>query len=122
MLIIEDDPTLREIYSLALELDGYHVLKAEHGQAALDMLLNLNSRYYPKCILMDLKMPVMDGKTFLQRMDEEFSHKLGKIPVIICSAYGDYVETKQVISTLRKPIELDTLSSTIHMALTHTIQ
>jgi two-component system response regulator (stage 0 sporulation protein F) len=62
VMIVEDDPALREIYSLKFKLEGYRVCEAENGRHALDQL----ESFKPDVILLDLMMPVMGGVEFMQ--------------------------------------------------------
>jgi CheY-like chemotaxis protein len=63
IMIVEDDPAIREIYMLKFELEGYKIHGAANGQEALDALAN----FKPDFILLDLMMPVMGGAEFLRR-------------------------------------------------------
>ena len=64
VLIVEDDAPLRELLRRMLEREGYTVVEAEHGRAALDRL----REGAPGVILLDLMMPVMDGFEFLAEL------------------------------------------------------
>jgi CheY-like chemotaxis protein len=61
VLIVEDDPIIRELYALKFELEGFPVAAAENGALALEALKN----FKPDYILLDMMMPVMDGITFM---------------------------------------------------------
>jgi len=63
VLIVDDDGGIRTGVAWALEYAGCDVLEAEHGQAALD-LIAVNR---PDLILLDVRMPVMDGVEFVRR-------------------------------------------------------
>lgn len=119
ILIIEDDESLREIYSIYFEIEGFKVSQAENGQSALDMLQGLHKRDYPDCIVLDLMMPVMDGKSFLKVLNSMVDRELRNIPVIICSAFGEYEPTPQVFQFLYKPLQLDTLLESVNRCLIH---
>ena len=60
VLVVEDDETIRDLVHLALSDEGYDVMAAPHGKAALDLLQNTQ----PDVILLDMCMPVMDGWDF----------------------------------------------------------
>ena len=60
VLVVDDDESIRNIVTLFLTDEGYEVLAVAHGQAALDAL----NRFTPDVILLDLRMPVMDGWEF----------------------------------------------------------
>ena len=83
ILVVEDDKTLRESLSDALTLEGYDVISAENGEAAL-RLLRGGAR--PCLILLDLMMPIMDGWTFRRTLLGDPA--LADIPVIVMTAAG----------------------------------
>jgi two-component system, chemotaxis family, chemotaxis protein CheY len=60
ILVVDDDESIRQIVRLCLSDEGYDVQEAPNGQAALDTL----SVVRPDLILLDLRMPVMDGWEF----------------------------------------------------------
>src|SRR5207248_1971254 len=63
ILLIDDDFTTREVMSVLLGGDGYRVSVAANGAEALE---RLRSPDRPELILLDLKMPVMDGCSFCE--------------------------------------------------------
>jgi CheY-like chemotaxis protein len=80
VLIIEDDPDTCNLMRTWLESEVRDLRTAPNGQAALGLL----KEFQPDVILLDLKMPVMDGATFLERLrgDERFTN----LPVIAITA------------------------------------
>src|ERR671932_1263881 len=60
VLIVDDDPDIRDFVQLGLEDEGYRVLTAPHGQAAFEVL----GQTPIDLILLDMRMSVMDGWTF----------------------------------------------------------
>jgi CheY-like chemotaxis protein len=107
IMIVEDDYDVRDALVQVLEYEGYRVASAANGQEAIDRLRDGLS---PGLILLDLMMPVMDGRQFRARQMEDPS--LAAIPVIIISADGR-VDQKAaamgVAAFLKKPIEVDSL-------------
>ena len=81
ILVVEDQPDIREPLCELLELEGYRVLRAEHGQAALAMLRGTR----PDAIVLDVMMPVMDGGAFLDALSADGP---AGIPVLLLSALG----------------------------------
>ena len=82
VLVVEDDDNSRTMIGRVVAKDGWSVIEAENGRAALDMLAVQES--LPQIILLDLMMPVMDG---LQFVDELRKHeKWSAIPVIVLTA------------------------------------
>ncbi len=109
ILIVEDDRDIRESLQQILELEGYEVLTAANGREGLDVL---RGGKQPSMILLDLMMPVMNGWEFLeeQRKDQAIS----AIPVLVASAFGDRAKSLGTAAFIKKPIELDTLLSTVN--------
>ncbi len=103
ILIVEDDPDIREALRDALEPEGYTVRTAENGQEALDTLAG--SPRLPNLILLDLMMPVLDGWRFLKARAERPTWK--EIPVVVTSSVApDERKALDVTGYMRKPIRL----------------
>ena len=82
ILVVDDDDDFRETLSEVLAEAGYPVQQAENGEVALGRI----AEEAPGIVLLDLKMPVLDGWGVVERMrkDPKSSH----IPILILSAYG----------------------------------
>ena len=63
ILVVDDDDSIRQIVRFCLSDEGYRVREAPNGEAALEVLDSVN----PELILLDLRMPVMDGWEFARR-------------------------------------------------------
>ncbi len=113
IMIIEDDSAIRDSLRELLESEGYIVILAEHGQVALT---HLEKDLKLDAILLDLSMPIMDGKTFLREIVRLFP-ALRKLPIIIMTAAGpgeiprDHAKER----ILRKPLDVDELIAKIEM-------
>lgn len=105
ILVIEDNEDLREGLAEILSLEGYQVVTADNGLAALDMVYQSNH----SLIFLDIQMPVMDGFEFLQKYAEQLrQHR----PVIILSAdanFQSHVFPSFVVGLLPKPYDVDKL-------------
>jgi len=112
VLIVEDDGDLRSTLAEVLEDGDYKTVCAENGAVALQ---ELRTAERPPClILLDMMMPVMDGKAF--RVAQEQDPWLKHIPVIVLSAHADVSTTASQISAqgfLRKPVDLGALMETV---------
>jgi CheY-like chemotaxis protein len=109
ILVVEDDRSLRESLSDALELEGYRVVCAEHGRAALDHLAKAE---LPCLILLDLMMPVMDGRTFRAEMLKD--QTLATVPVVLITAGGAQAAAKVAADqVLHKPLRMDTVVNVV---------
>lgn len=115
ILIVDDDHHLREGFERLLLEEGYHVRAASSGEQGLAMVREA----LPDCVIMDVRMPGMDGLAALQAMH----HIEARLPVIIMTAYAntdtaieatklgafDYIvkpfEIPQVLELLAKAVE-----------------
>ena len=110
ILVVEDEPDIRDAVSDLLELEGYAVQTASNGQEALELLEDAQEAESRPClILLDVMMPVMDGHTFMARLREDGTHQ--RIPVVITSASPQVPEGAR--AHLRKPYELHRLLDVI---------
>src|SRR5207244_10902868 len=81
VLLVEDDPSVLEMYRLKLELDGYRVNTALDGEEGLKKAGDLT----PDIIFLDIRLPKMDGLEVLRKLRAQ--EKTRDIPVIILSNY-----------------------------------
>jgi CheY-like chemotaxis protein len=104
ILVVEDDPDIRQLLKMALEMEGHSVQTAQNGQEAWDFLNGPNQK--PALMIIDLMMPVMDGWKLLELKSQSLDFK--DIPAMIVSATSDkkfpIPEKNQVI--LKKPLDL----------------
>jgi CheY-like chemotaxis protein len=85
VLVIDDDGDFCASMRELLVSNGYVVQTCGSGRRALDLLGD--PKYQPDAIIVDLRMPEMDGYAFLAACEVE--PRLREIPVIVVSAYGD---------------------------------
>ena len=105
ILIIEDEESIQTLIEEALSDEGYDVVVAEHGAAALALL----EKWTPDVILLDMWMPVMDGWQFVQAYRQASGNRA---PIIVMSAVvdaGDHPVEIEANSFLGKPLDLDEL-------------
>jgi CheY-like chemotaxis protein len=109
VLVVDDDPDLREMMAQLLALEGFDASTAANGRDALD---RLDAGPIPQVILLDLMMPVMDGQAF--RAEQRADPALASIPVVVVSAYRDVERYADELAAecLAKPVRLDTLLAT----------
>jgi len=112
LLVIEDDPIVREGLATILEREGYQITKAADGQEALD---RLQSGEVPDLILLDMMLPVHDGWEFCHRKQkvEDFD----RIPVVIMTglkiACEEWSSSLGAVALLRKPLNVASLLATV---------
>jgi len=66
VVVIDDEESIRDIYQVLLEREGYRVLTASDGQAGLEILKS--EEHSPSLVLVDCSMPHINGETFLLKM------------------------------------------------------
>ncbi len=82
ILVVDDDDDFRETLSEVLTEAGYPVQQAENGEVALAKA----AEEAPGIVLLDLKMPVLDGWGVMERMRE--NPRSAAVPILVLSAYG----------------------------------
>jgi two-component system response regulator FlrC len=110
VLIVEDDPALREALSDTLELAGYPICVADEGCAALDLL----QRRSVGMVISDVQMKPMDGHSLLCKIRERYPD----LPVLLMTAYGSIEKAVKAIHDgavdyLAKPFEAEVLVSKV---------
>ena len=104
ILVVDDDEAIREVLSGVLSDEGYSVVCAANGAAALTALAHMAT---PSLVLLDLMMPVMSGWEFLEEV--QVDARYAKIPIIIVSAMA----APGVCDHIAKPIELERLLAAV---------
>jgi CheY-like chemotaxis protein len=105
VLVVDDDESVREYIDMALGDIGHEVFSAEHGIAALALLQDS----VPDVILLDMRMPEMDGWEFAKRYH---SQPGPKVPIVVMTAAQDAAERAAQVRAdayLSKPFDLDAL-------------
>ena len=109
VLLVEDDHHIRAFERLTLEECGYEVLEAENGADALDVVAGSP----PDVIVLDIEMPVMDGRAFAAAY---LALPGPYAPIIVTTAAGFaplYGEAVGAATSLGKPFDLDDLCAEI---------
>ena len=83
ILVVDDEREIRDLLTIYLSEDGYDVISASNGEEAI----GLAQAEEPQVILMDVKMPALDGIKTCKRLKENEKTKF--IPVIMVTAYQD---------------------------------
>lgn len=105
VLVIDDDPDMRDVVSQALEAFDHRVSTASNGEEGLALL----ERGLPDLIILDMRMPVMDGWAFAAEFHKRYD---GQVPVVVCTAAEDTASRARevgAVGALGKPFELDDL-------------
>jgi CheY-like chemotaxis protein len=113
VLVIEDDPDLRESLVEMLRHHGHRVCEASNGRVALDLL---HRNPPPDVIVLDLMMPVMDGIEFLRRARSEAA--LRELPILVLTA-SNLPKPAGATDALRKPADLDRMLAEVQRYCAH---
>jgi len=111
VLVVDDNDDVRDAFITLLVMNGYEAVGASGGVAALE-LLHAGAR--PCVVLLDLRMPEMDGWTVWARMHAEPA--LASIPVVMVSGDPEQsrrAETLGMRNFMRKPIDAEKLLATV---------
>jgi DNA-binding response OmpR family regulator len=113
ILIVEDDDDLRELVKTMLEIEDFRVQTAQHGLEALQRV----KEHMPDLILLDMKMPVMDGPSFAL----EFRSRHGdSAPIVVITAAEHAATRAQEIGAagwVAKPFGFEQLVSAVRAHL-----
>ncbi len=77
VLVVDDEPAIRNLERLILKSAGYQVLTASNGAEALELL----ERSHPAIVVLDMQMPVMDGRSLFKTLDRR-----GERPAVLVVA------------------------------------
>ncbi|MGZ3649574.1 MAG: response regulator [Bdellovibrionota bacterium] len=107
ILIVEDDDSIREACVELLESEGFSVDACANGKEALASLERLSE---PCLILLDMMMPIMNGREFMLEFAKR-PHTIAPIPVYLVSAAALEATSKGIgcLGFLKKPFEMNAL-------------
>jgi len=110
VLIVDDQFGIRTLLNEVLQKEGYEIFQAANGLQAL----SVTEQYAPDLVLLDMKIPGMDGLEILKKMKEINSD----IKVIIMTAYGelDLIEQTKKLGALAhfsKPFDIEEIRSAV---------
>ena len=113
ILLVDDEPDIRDVLSLSLSDMGYHVYEAENGDEAMRIFKDVQ----PAMVMTDIKMPGMDGIELLQNV----KHENPETEVIMITGHGDMdlaIRSLKCEATdfITKPINVDVLEIALQRA------
>ncbi len=116
MLIVEDEPAICGLVRRVLTDEGFEVDVAPDGRIAQSMIPEREYDLY----LIDIKLPVMDGKELYKWLQGEYPRSAGRVIFTICSMVGQDTESflrRSGRPVLLKPFTLEELKAKIRQAL-----
>ncbi|MCL4294631.1 MAG: response regulator [Anaerolineae bacterium] len=117
VLCVEDTEVIRDTITELLEIYGYKVASAKDGKEGVEMVL----QWKPDLVLMDIRMPIMDGYQAIEAI--KFNPKTCHIPIFVISASSsqrarDQARLVGADEFFVKPPDLNRLSEAIKVAVT----
>ena len=108
ILVVDDEPSIRQLVTDVLSVEGYEVEAVADGYAALEAIAERR----PDCVVLDVMMPGLDGHEVLQRI--RAAERGPDLPVVMLTAAADDAQqwqawTEGVDYFLAKPFEADEL-------------
>jgi CheY-like chemotaxis protein len=110
VLIVDDDVPVRQMLARALTFERFVVIEAGNGQEALSLL---RTGRRPDAIVLDLRMPVMDGWAF--RLVQQADPAIAAIPVVVLSGADSHrFPELAAVAALEKPVAIAQLTNCLH--------
>ena len=118
ILVVDDEPPIRKLLRTGLSTQGYEVLDAPNGKAALELLAKK-----PDLVILDLGLPDIDGLELLRRI----RHLQSSLPIVVLSSRGDEAGKVAALDLgaddyVTKPFGMDELLARMRAALRHQLQ
>jgi len=117
-MVVDDEPPIRKLLRMGLATQGYDILEAPNGKAALDLLAR-----DPDLIILDLGLPDMQGHDLLRMLRARNE----RVPIVVLSSRGDEAGKVQALDLgaddyITKPFGMDELLARMRAALRHQLQ
>ncbi len=118
VLVVDDEPPIRKLLRMGLTAQGYQIVEAPNGKAALELL-----RESPDLIILDLGLPDMQGHELLRTIRA----RNDSVPIVVLSSRGDEAGKVQALDFgaddyVTKPFGMDELLARMRAALRHQLQ
>ena len=118
VLVIDDEPPIRKLLRMGLSTQGYEILEAHNGKAALVLLAE-----NPDLVILDLGLPDIQGHELLRTIRARNE----RVPIVVLSSRGDEAGKVQALDLgaddyVTKPFGMDELLARMRAALRHQLQ
>jgi two-component system KDP operon response regulator KdpE len=118
VLVIDDEPPIRKLLRMGLNAHGYHILEAQNGKTALDLLGQA-----PDLIILDLGLPDIQGHDLLRMIRARNEN----VPIVVLSSRGDEAGKVKALDFgaddyVTKPFGMDELLARMRAAMRHQLQ
>jgi DNA-binding response OmpR family regulator len=105
VLVVDDDADIRQVIAYALGDEGYEVDQAQDGRTAMELV----SQRHPDIIVLDMRMPGMDGWEFTRLYEERYGQRASIIVVTAAQDADQRRSDVNAVGYLSKPFDLDVL-------------
>jgi CheY-like chemotaxis protein len=112
VLVVEDDPVLRQLYRASLTIEGYAVVAVEDG---VDALRVLDGSTPPSAVILDLNLPRLTGHAVLSELRAH--PETADIPVIVVTGQPETIDKTVAACVLTKPIDVADLIESVEKCL-----
>ncbi len=118
ILVVDDEPPIRKLLRMGLSSQGYEVLEAPNGKAAIELLARK-----PALVILDLGLPDIDGLELLRRI----RHAQENLPIVVLSSRGDEAGKVAALDLgaddyVTKPFGMEELLARMRAAMRHQLQ
>jgi two-component system KDP operon response regulator KdpE len=118
VLVVDDEPPIRKLLRMGLSTQGYEILEAANGKAALELMAQ-----DPGLVILDLGLPDIEGHELLRMI----RGRNERVPIVVLSSRGDEAGKVQALDLgaddyVTKPFGMDELLARMRAALRHQLQ
>ena len=117
VLVVDDEPLIRNVVRMILEKAGYEVLEAENGEKAIEAINSEENPLVLDVVICDIRMPKINGISAIEYFQREYPH----VSLIVLTGYPD---TTMAVSFMRnrvdylvKPVEAEQLIAAVAVAM-----
>ena len=120
VLVVDDEPLVRQVVRMTLEKAGYDVLEAENGEKAIEAINENENPLVLDVVICDIRMPKINGVEAIEYFQRQYPH----VPLIVLTGYPD---TNMAVSFMRhgvvdylvKPVDAERLRTAVTEAMAH---
>ena len=118
VLVVDDEPLVRQVVRMTLEKAGYDVLEAENGEKAIEAINENENPLVLDVLICDIRMPKINGVEAIEYFQRQYPH----VPLIVLTGYPD---TNMAVSFMRhgvvdylvKPVSTERLKTAVTAAM-----
>ena len=118
VLVVDDEPLVRQVVRMTLEKAGYDVLEAENGEKAIEAINSNENPLVLDVVICDIRMPRINGVEAIEYFQRQYPH----VPLIVLTGYPDTTMAVSfmrhgVVDYLVKPVDAKRLKTAVMEAM-----